>query len=167
MGPPLRDGAVSRAAGGNPRGGAPKEKGAGQVVLDASAVLAVLHGEAGAEEVERRLEDAGAGAFMGAVNLSEVVAKLAERGVPGDEIREAIGSLALNIAAFDEETAYLAGMLRAETRERGLSLGDRACVALGRRVDAPVLTMERAWEGLGGVEVIARKPTNARGNGEQ
>ena len=125
------------------------------VVLDASAVLAVLHGEPGGEEVERRLEEGG-DARIGAVNLSEVVAKLAERGVPLVEVREAVGSLALAVVPFEEELAYLSGALRPETRGRGLSFGDRACVALARAEGAKALTMERSWEGLDAVEVIGR-----------
>lgn len=128
----------------------------GAVVLDASVVLAVLLGEPGGGEVEGRLEVAGADARVGAVNLSEVAAKLAERGVPLPEIREAVGSLGLTVVPFGEELAYVAGALRPETRERGLSFGDRACVALARTAGAMALTMERAWEGLDGVEVVER-----------
>lgn len=146
---------------GRPSDGPSGEPSAGTLVLDASCVLAVLHGEPGAEKVERRLEAAGAGALIGAVNLSEVVGKLAERGVPEPEIREAVGSLALGVAPFDEEASFACGMLRPGTKERGLSLGDRACVAQARLLSKPgtrstALTMERRWEGLEGVEVVPR-----------
>ena len=115
-----------------------------EIVLDASALLAVLRAEPGAERVEPRLE----GARIGAVNLSEVVAKLIEDGVPEAEIRRAIGRLELDVHAFDAEHAYLAGFLRKSTRALGLSLGDRACLALAHSLDALALTADRSWSGL-------------------
>ena len=81
------------------------------VVLDASALLAVLRAEPGAERVEPRLE----GARIGAVNLSEVVAKLDDDGVPESEIQRAIGRLDLEVHAFDAAQAYAAGVLRQKT----------------------------------------------------
>lgn len=117
-------------------------------------MLAVLEEEPGAEEIERRLESGTAA--VGTVNLAEVVGKLAERGMPEAEIREALSALALEVYAFDEGMAFETGMLRPKTRDRGLSLGDRACLALRGRLDAPALTTERAWDGLDGVEVVRR-----------
>lgn len=115
-----------------------------EVVLDASALLAVLRGESGAERVEPRLE----GASIGAVNLSEVVAKLIEDGVPEMEIRRAIGRLELDVHPFDGEHAYAAGVLRQATRALGLSFGDRACLALAQRLGAITLTADRSWARL-------------------
>ena len=89
------------------------------------------------------------GAAISAVNLSEVVAKLAKRGMPDREIRSALDALGFEIHPFDRELAYLAGQLRGRTRSRGLSLGDRACLALGLRLALPVLTADRGWTGLG------------------
>jgi ribonuclease VapC len=114
------------------------------VVLDASALLAVLRAEPGAERVEQRLE----GARIGAVNLSEVVAKLIEDGVPEAEIRRAIGRLELDVHAFDAQHAYLAGILRKPTRSFGLSFGDRACLALAQSLGALALTADRSWSQL-------------------
>jgi PIN domain nuclease of toxin-antitoxin system len=114
------------------------------VVLDASALLAVLRSERGAEEVEQRLE----GASIGAVNLSEVVAKLSGDGAPEAQIRLAIAKLELAVRAFDEEQAYAAGMLRKSTRKLGLSFGDRACLALAHLSDATALTADRSWSRL-------------------
>jgi len=114
------------------------------VVLDASALLAVLRAEPGAERVEARLE----GAIIGAVNLSEVVAKLIEDGVPEPQIRLAIGRLELDLHAFDAEHAYIAGILRKATRAFGLSFGDRACLALARSLGAPALTADWSWSRL-------------------
>jgi PIN domain nuclease of toxin-antitoxin system len=115
-----------------------------EVVLDASALLAVLRAEPGSDQVEPRLE----GARIGAVNLSEVVAKLVDDGVPETEIRRAIDRLELDIHAFDARDAYLAGALRKGTRALGLSLGDRACLALAQSLGAPALTADRSWSRL-------------------
>jgi PIN domain nuclease of toxin-antitoxin system len=113
-------------------------------VIDASAVLALLNEEPGWAEVEARL----AGAVLSTVNLAEVVSVLADNGVPEADIRFAIGALGLVPVAFDEETAMLAGKLRPRTRALGLSLGDRACLALALRSGAPVLTADRSWKDL-------------------
>jgi CheY-like chemotaxis protein len=80
--------------------------------------------------------------------LSEVVAKMAESGMPEDTIREALEGLALEIHDFGQDLAFQARWLRPLTRSRGLSLGDRACLALGQRLDLPVLTTDKAWEDL-------------------
>lgn len=121
-----------------------------EAVLDASALLALLNGEPGAEEVERTIP----GAAIGAVNLSEVVAKLAEGGMPEEAIRLALGGIELEVVAFDGPLAYRAGLLRVPTRSLGLSFGDKACIALGRHLGAPVLTTDRRWRELSvGVEV--------------
>ena len=114
------------------------------VVLDASAVLVLLNGEPGMAVVAEVLPRA----VIGAVNISEAVAKLAEGGMPGSAIQEAIEGLRLNILPFDAELALAAGLLRPLTRSAGLSLGDRACLALGMRLQLPVLTADRIWAGL-------------------
>jgi ribonuclease VapC len=114
-------------------------------VLDASALLTVLLAERGAQ---RTLEAARQGAALGTVNLAEVVARMRETGASEDEIREQIAKLGLEIIPFDEELAYQTGFLRPLTRHLGLSLGDRACLALGLRLGLPVLTADAAWAGL-------------------
>lgn len=118
---------------------------AAPVLLDASALLALLQQEPGAERVAAAV---AAGAVIGAVNLSEVVAKLDEWGVPHPEIHDALEALGLRVAPFDTGLAYAAGMLRRSGSARGLSLGDRACLALGVRDELPILTGDRAWEGV-------------------
>ncbi len=121
-----------------------------EVVLDASALLALLNREPGHEEVARAVPRAA----IGAINLSEVVAKLSESGMPEEIIREALEGLALEVHAFGRDLAYEAGPLRPVTKPKGLSLGDRACLALGRHLNLPVFTTDRTWEGLEvGVEV--------------
>ncbi len=120
------------------------------VVLDASALLALLNAEPGADTVAAALPEA----VIGAVNYAEVVSKLAEAGLSEAELRETLDGLALDVRPFDRAQAHAAGLLRPATRARGLSLGDRACLALGRALQAPVLTTDSAWEGLDlGVEV--------------
>ena len=111
-------------------------------VLDASALLALLNREPGEERVAAAL---ATGATMSTVNLSEVVAKLADLGMPEAEIHEAIDPLGLEVAVFDDTGAFSAGMLRPASRTAGLSLGDRACIALGRQSGLPVLTADLAW----------------------
>lgn len=104
-----------------------------KVVLDASALLALLNDEPGSAEVAKVLPDAA----VSAVNFSEVVAKLAEAGVPVRAIWEALEGLALEVVAFDQELAHVTGMLRPATKHLGLSLGDHACLSLARRLSIP------------------------------
>jgi len=91
--------------------------------------------------VAAALEDA----VVSAVNLSEVVAKLLEVGLSREEADEALGGLGLEVQPFDETAAWAAGALRAATRRTGLSLGDRACLALARELGVPALTADAAW----------------------
>ncbi len=114
-------------------------------VLDASTLLCVMGGERGADAVEALMPDA----VIGAVNLSEVVAKLQERGVPDDAIDASIDDLGLTVIPFDADQAIRAGKLRTLTRGSGLSLGGRACLALAAATGATALTTDRAWAGLG------------------
>lgn len=115
-----------------------------RVVLDASALLALLKREAGDEEVRRAIH---VGAIISTVNLSEVVARLDEQGVPEEAIRRAL-NLHLPTAPFDTDAAYRAGLLRTRTKDLGLGLGDRACLALAQQIGCPVLTADQAWRGL-------------------
>ena len=121
-----------------------------EVVLDASALLALLNAEPGGELVAEALPEC----VMSAVNLSEVVAKLAEAGMPGDVIKQALGALLLEVVAFDAAQAYEAGLLQPSTRAAGLSLGDRSCLGLARILGLPTVTADRRWATLMvGVEV--------------
>jgi ribonuclease VapC len=114
-------------------------------VLDASALLALLNGEPGSEQVASVIAD---GAAISAINLAEVVTKLSEIGIPEALIHDALDLLGLEIVDFDVEQAYQVGFLRPLTRHAGLSLGDRACLALAKQLGLPALTTDRAWEGL-------------------
>lgn len=111
------------------------------VVLDSSALLCLLNGEAGAERVAEALPLA----VIGAVNLAEVVTKLRERGLSAEEVEEALGGFNLDVRPFTSAQAYATGHLTQSTRSQGLSLGDRACLALAVELGAPALTADQAW----------------------
>ena len=115
-----------------------------KVVLDASALLALFNKEPGSQRVLPLLPEA----VMIAVNWSEVVAKIAESGVPRHLMRTALSEFQIEIVSFDEELAYEAGLLRPATKELGLSLADRACLALAQKLQVPVVTTDRIWERL-------------------
>ena len=92
---------------------------------------------------------------IGTVNLSEVIAKLRERGVPEEVVDESLAELDLHVVTFDRKQADIAGKLRVSTRSAGLSLGDRACLALAIASDAIAVTTDRAWSKLdAGLDVL-------------
>jgi len=115
-----------------------------KVVLDASALLALLNNETGADLVRELLPDA----LISTVNLAEVVTRLSLLGMPGEQIREVLTLLGLNIEPFEEEQAFRTGLLAAQTHSLGLSLGDRACLALASATGATAVTADRVWNGL-------------------
>jgi PIN domain nuclease of toxin-antitoxin system len=115
-----------------------------EAVIDASALLALLNAEPGAGVVAEALPEA----VISSVNLSEVVAKLCEAGMPEKAIHQALDSLGLEVVPFDEEQAYEAGLLRAATQDTGVSLGDRSCLSLAKKLGVVALTADRAWTGL-------------------
>ncbi|MDZ5647469.1 type II toxin-antitoxin system VapC family toxin [Nitrospirillum sp. BR 11828] len=113
----------------------------GPFVLDASAVLALIKAEPGADHVVAALSNS----WITSVNFSEVVTKLHEEGWPVDDAADAVLSLGINLVDFSPQHAVLAAQLRPATRAAGLSLGDRACLALGQERQAKVLTADTAW----------------------
>lgn len=120
-------------------------------VLDASALLAYLRDEPGAEAVA---DAVAGGAAISTVNLGEVLSRVADRGAdPARVARQmtARGLLdgAITVEAFTSADAVEVGRLRPLTREHGLSLGDRACLALARRLALPAVTADTAWAKLG------------------
>lgn len=114
------------------------------VVLDSSAVLALMLGEPGAERVRERLH----GSLLCSVNLSEVTTKLLDRRYVEDIARLAFEGLAVCVVALDEERAFRAGVLRSRYRRSGLSFADCACLALAAERGWPVLTGDRLWADL-------------------
>jgi PIN domain nuclease of toxin-antitoxin system len=120
------------------------------VALDSSAVLALLFGEPGRDAVAQVIDEA----VISAVNLAEIVSKLVDNGYDNQEIERAIDGFLPLAVPFDTAQAVEAGRLRASTRQLGLSLGDRACLALAKRNLARVITADRAWADLEiGIEI--------------
>jgi ribonuclease VapC len=113
-------------------------------VLDASAVLALLNQEPGMDQVERILGES----IISAVNACEVLTKLIDAGLPMEEARESFDLLGLDVIDFNKELGEKAASLRSVTRKKGLSLGDRCCLALGLHLKIEVVTAEREWAKL-------------------
>lgn len=115
-----------------------------QVVLDASAVLALLRAEPGAEQVETTLQTA----CLSTVNAAEVAQKATHHGTDGAWALAELRDLGLTLTAFTGEDALAAAALWPHTRPAGLSLADRACLALAQRMGCPALTADQAWKQL-------------------
>ena len=114
------------------------------VVLDASAVLAVLNSEPGGDKVSGHLS----GGLMSAVNAVEVGTRLVDAGMTPDIANEAIDLLGMTIVDFDGELAAVATALRPATCRAGLSLADRACLALAVRENLPAITADQLWSSV-------------------
>lgn len=122
-----------------------------EIVVDSSAILALAFRERGREHVAVALP----GAAISAVNLAEVMSKLLDSGLSPDQVDRQLDDFSLIVTDFDRELAMRTALLRAATAHKGLSLGDRACLALAMRERLPVLTADRAWADLDlGVEVV-------------
>lgn len=113
-------------------------------ILDASAILALINREKGFEEVEEILPYS----VMSAVNIAECAAILNLIQIPEKEVFSLLKDLIPEIITFDVEQAFVVGFLRKETRTKGLSLGDRACLALGKVMKLPVVTADKVWKDL-------------------
>jgi PIN domain nuclease of toxin-antitoxin system len=121
-----------------------------EAVFDASALLAYLNDEPGGGAVEQALAGGGS---VSAVNWAEVLTKAGEAGVPARALtaslvdRGLLGQI-LRVVPFDEDAARRTAELREATRGRGLSLADRACLALAQALGLPAWTADREWKGL-------------------
>ena len=111
------------------------------VVLDASAVLAVIFNEPGGSHVETHLP----GALISTVNIAEVATRLLAVDMPADTVETVIDTLQLSIEPFDYDQALSTAQLRSVTKSAGLSLGDRACLALAKTRQMSALTADTAW----------------------
>lgn len=111
-------------------------------VLDASAVLALIRDEPGADKVAAHIGRAA----ISAVNLQEVAKELLLSGLDEPTTRELLGELRLDVRAHDADAAYAAAALHAQTREFGRGLGDRSCLALAVQLGVPALTADREWK---------------------
>jgi ribonuclease VapC len=122
---------------------------AAPIVLDASALLALLRDEEGADQVAEALLQ---GAVISSVNWTEVLTRLIDLGGDADAIAAVTlpgaGVGTIRIVAFDDRQAREAARLRTQTKSAGLSLGDRAALALAIVRGVPVLTADRAWQSL-------------------
>jgi PIN domain nuclease of toxin-antitoxin system len=120
--------------------------------IDASVLLAIILKEPGWQQFEDRIETG----IASAVNIGEVMSRLTDLGGPETRLTALLSEAKLTVIDFDHVQAIEAARLRALTRHAGLSLGDRACLALARVRNVPVLTADRAWAALAeaiGVEV--------------
>ncbi len=122
-----------------------------KLIFDASAVLAAIFMESGADKTTQ-LWSAGEG-YISAVNYAEVVTKLNERGMPDTEIDLVMDAIPLTVIDFDVQAAIATGLMRKSTKALGLSLGDRACLALAQLEQAQIVTAERLWKSLKGFEI--------------
>ena len=113
-------------------------------ILDASAVLAFLNKEKGCQTVGKYIADG----LISAVNLSEVICVLGNIGMPYAEAVELTDEILANVVPFDKEQAAIAAALRDKTKSLGLSLGDRACLALAKSKKLSVLTADSIWSKL-------------------
>ncbi len=114
------------------------------IVFDSSVVIAILKQEQGFELAESDLSDA----LISTVNMSEVATYLARNSVPSDTIQEVLASFPIQVVPFDGSLAVQTGCLYSSCKHLGLSLGDRACLALAVSRKLPVLTADRVWSKL-------------------
>ncbi len=121
-----------------------------RVVLDTSAVLAFLFEEEGREKVKDKISDA----LLSTVNYAEAITKLCEKGIMLHNAKLFIDKMDIEIVDYTAEQALLTGELRNSTRHLGLSLGDRACLALAKLKNLPVLTADSAWAKLDGFDIV-------------
>jgi ribonuclease VapC len=114
-------------------------------VFDSSAVLALIQYERGADVVARLTADGG---LVAAVSVIEILTRRIDQGVSLAAALAELNALKLTVVPFDADLSVVAAALREPTRSRGLSLGDRACLALAISRGLPVITADRMWEGL-------------------
>jgi ribonuclease VapC len=114
------------------------------VVLDASAVLALMQDEPGATVVAEVLTRS----CMASINATEVLTRLIDSGTPVATAMATLDMLRIEIISVDRDIAFGAARLRVMTRTHGLSLADRTCLALGQRLGATILTADQAWSAV-------------------
>jgi ribonuclease VapC len=114
------------------------------IVLDASALIAMLKHEPGGDSVAKAIGDSK----ITAINYAEVVSHFCHAGMPVTEVDAMLNPLPLVIVAADAKLARLAGQLRTITSSAGLSLGDRFCLALAKSENLPAWTSDRKWQSI-------------------
>jgi ribonuclease VapC len=122
-----------------------------EYVLDASALIALVNKERGADKVRPLMTHA----VISTVNYCETIQCLRRGGMPLEEVKVALTPLVSRPIPFDETLAYIAASMHERTGDRGLSFGDRACLALAQSLELPAVTAEREWERVDvGVKII-------------
>lgn len=111
------------------------------IVFDSSVLIAILRQEPGFDVGEQSLNEA----LISTVNLAEVATYLARNSVPPETIKKALDAFPIQVVPFDREQGLIAGFLYPACKSLGLSLGDRACLALAKSMNLPVLTADKAW----------------------
>ena len=120
------------------------------LVIDASAILAMIFDEAGGDMVA----DVCGGAVLNAVNLDEVLHKVARRGMDPILVETQLSRLGISVVAFDARQARISAALHSQLTGTDTSFADRACLSMGLMLDATVLTADAKWTGLGlGVDI--------------
>ncbi len=114
-------------------------------VLDASAILAIVRGEPGADKA---LALAKARSFTSSVNVAEMVTKCVQWNYPEAAALGVVASCDIEVVTFTQDHAVLAGQLRRLSKGGVLSLGDRACIATAIRLNATIVTADRIWTTL-------------------
>ena len=120
-----------------------------KAVFDTSAILAIYHQEPGRKKVIQLIERHDP--LISTVNLAELYSKLSEDGLSENDIAESFDGLDIEVVAFTKRHASAAGGLRVRTKDLGLSLGDRGCLAVAISEGAIAVTADRSWEGLSDV----------------
>ena len=124
-------------------------------VLDASALLAVSKGESGAEFVIELINSKEC--VISSVNMAEVATRLLDLGLPIDELQRAVAQFGVDVIDFNQEQSLACAALRPMTKSAGLSLGDRACLALAKLMEGVAVTADQAWQDVrisAGVKVL-------------
>ncbi len=110
-------------------------------VLDASALMALINQEPGAEVVARKLSHS----CISVVNFAEVLTKMLEYGIEIEKAKRALDNFNLCLIPFDDEQIEGTSLLRIATKQYGLSLADRVCLNLGKILNLPILTADQIW----------------------
>ncbi len=114
------------------------------IVFDASALLALLYEEKGADVVLRYLSRA----IISSVNFTEVATRMIHKGEPEAEVLPRLDVMGVDVVDYNKSLALQAAIIYPKTKTKGLSLGDRACLALAMTHKLPVLTADRTWKSL-------------------
>ena len=124
-------------------------------VMDSSALLAVSKGEIGADRVMEILQHEDC--VISSVNMAEVATKLLDWGLPAHQLSRACAQFGMDVIDFNQEQALACASLRQSTKSAGLSLGDRACLALAQLMQGTAVTADHAWDdvkGAVGVKIL-------------